>query len=323
MKVIQVGMGGMGRTWLSAVQRSTEVQHAGFVEINDAVAKEMADSFGLNPALIYHSLDEALAAVQADGVIDVTPPQFHKTVSLAALEAGLPVLSEKPLADTLESAREIVRKADETGVLHMVAQNRRYSVPAQTLKSVLASGEMGAVSSVSVEFYRGPHFGGFREEMAYPLIIDMAIHHFDMMRFFLDSDVVSVFGRSWNPAWSWYKGDASASVVFDFANGAVVSYDASWCSMGAETSWNAHWRFECANGAVVMQQDEVSTARHDAPPTPVAIVQMPHADQSYLLHEFYEAVTAGKTPATTCQDNLKSLAMVFDTVRSFESGGVV
>src|SRR5690349_20299114 len=96
MRVIQVGMGGMGRAWLSAVQRSNEVEHAAFVEINDAIAKTQADSFGLDSSLIFHSLDEALAAVSTDGVIDVTPPQFHKAVSLTALEAGIPVLSEKP-----------------------------------------------------------------------------------------------------------------------------------------------------------------------------------------------------------------------------------
>ena len=118
------------------------------------------------------------------------------------LEAGLPVLSEKPLANTLEAAQEIVRKADETGVLHLVSQNYRYRLPTQTLKRVLDSGQMGQVGALTVNFFKGPRFGGFREEMAYPLIIDMAIHHFDLMRFFLDSDPVSIFGQSWNPAWS-------------------------------------------------------------------------------------------------------------------------
>jgi predicted dehydrogenase len=287
--------------------------------------------------LIFPSLEDALAAVQADGVIDITPPAFHKEISLAALEAGIPVLSEKPLADTMASAQAIVHKADETSVLHMVAQNYRYSVPVQTLKRVLASGAMGQVSSATVEFFKGPHFGGFREEMPYPLIIDLAIHHFDMMRFLLDSDPVSVFGRSWNPPWSWYAGDASASVVLEFANGAVVSYDGSWCSTAKETPWNANWRFECENGVILLQEDEVYVqSRTNAlvdrgsyrqyetrdleqvPP-----VRMEHVAQGYLLHEFLEALSTDKIPATTCQDNIKSLSIVFDTIRSFETGHTV
>jgi predicted dehydrogenase len=323
MKIIQVGIGGMGNAWLNAVLNSSEVEYAGFVEINDAIAKSQAQRYGLDGKLIFHTLPEALAAVSADGVLDITPPQFHKSISNTSLEAGIPVLSEKPLADTLESAQDIVRKANETGMLHMVAQNRRYSIPAQTLKQVLMSGKMGGVASVSIEFFRGPHFGGYRDEMPYPLIIDMAIHHFDMMRFFLDSEAVSIFGQSWNPVWSWYKGDASASLMLEFANDVVVTYDGSWCSISADTSWNAHWRFECANGVIIMREDEVYTQTAQGDLTAVRPLQPQYTDQAYLLHEFYEAVTQGKTPATTCQDNIKSLGIVFDCVRSFESGAVV
>jgi predicted dehydrogenase len=323
MKIIQVGIGGMGNAWLNAVLGSTEVEYAGFVEINDEIARTQVERYGLDSKLIFHSLNEALAAVKADGILDITPPQFHKEISLMALEAGIPVLSEKPLADTLESAREIVQKANQTGVLHMVAQNRRYSVPAQTLKQVIASGELGRIASVSIEFYRGPHFGGFREQMPYPLIIDMAIHHFDMMRFFLDSDPVSIVGRSWNPSWSWFKGDASASLILEFADAVTVSYDGSWCSLGTETAWNAHWRFECENGVVLLREDQVFTQTKEGSLKAIRPLDLEYTDQSYLLHEFYEAVTKGKTPATTCQDNIKSLGIVFDCIKSFESGAVV
>lgn len=335
MRVIQVGIGGMGNTWLNAVLQSQEVEYSGFVEVSDSIAEAQAQRYGLDRASIFRSLEEALATVGADGVIDVTPPQFHPQVSMTALDAGIPVLSEKPLADTLESASAIVRKANETGVLHMVAQNRRYSIPAQTLKQVIDSGRMGSIAAVSVEFYKAPHFGGFREAMPYPLIIDMAIHHFDMMRYFLGSDAETIFGRSWNPPWSWYKGDASASLVLDF--GIPVSYDGSWCSTGVETAWNGHWRFECENGVILMRDEQVYVqarldARQDmgsfwqyqnADVTPVSPAQPAYTDQAYLLHEFYEAVTNGRRPATTCQDNIQSLAIVFGALRSFETGGVV
>jgi predicted dehydrogenase len=173
--------------------------------------------------------------------------------------------------------------------------------------------------------------------MDYPLIIDMAIHHFDMMRFFLDSDSVSVFGRSWNPPWSWYKGDASASVTLAFANGIAASYTGSWCSTGVETPWNAHWRFECENGVILLREDQVYTqfrkdelldrggyhqfANEELKAVPP--VTMAYTAQAYLLHEFCEAVTNGTALATTCQDNIKSLSIVFDAVRSFETGTAV
>jgi predicted dehydrogenase len=323
MKVIQVGIGGMGNAWLQAVQASPHVEFAGFVEVSETIAREQVQKYGLDGSLIFKSLDEALRQVQADGVINVTPPRFHKAVSITALEAGLPVLSEKPLADTRQAALDIVEAANRTGVLHMVTQNYRYKPPIQTLKKALRSGDMGAIGALHVGFFKGPHFGGFREEMPYPLIIDMSIHHFDLMRFLLESDPVAVFGRSWNPPWSWFRGDASASVLLDFANGASVSYDGSWCSQGRETTWNADWRFECANGVVTMVDDRVYTHTTGQQATLVDTVAMERTDQAYLLQEFYEAVTQGKPAVTTCQDNIKSLGVVFDVIQSFETAAVI
>lgn len=323
MKVIQVGIGGMGNAWLRAVMDSPNVEYAALVEVSDTIAAEQVQRFGLQGVPVYKTLPEALSAVQTDGVINVTPPRYHQEVSVTALEAGIPVLSEKPLADTFAAAQAIVDKANATGVLHMITQNYRYRSATQTLKQALASKAMGEIGSVTVDFFRGPHFGGFREEMPYPLIIDMSIHHFDLMRFFLDNDPVSVVGRSWNPAWSWFKGDASAQVTLEFMNNVFVSYNGSWCSQGREIGWNANWRFECAEGVVVMEDDVVYTQATGAEPVEVAPVKMELEGQAYLLQEFYEAVTSGSAPATTCQDNIKSLAIVFDVVRSFETGQIV
>jgi predicted dehydrogenase len=209
----------------------------------------------------------------------------------------------------------------------MVAQNYRYHAPVQTLYHTLhrsaEQGGFGAIGAVKVDFFKGPHFGGFREEMPYPLIIDMAIHHFDLMRFFLGRDPVALYGRSWNPAWSWFKGDASAAVTLDFGGDVVVSYNASWCSQGQATPWNANWRFECAEGVVALTDDQVTTQRVDGELVLVPPMEPQRLAQAYLLHEFYEAVTLGKPPVTTCQDNIKSLAIVFDVIQSFVSGAAV
>lgn len=323
MRVIQVGMGGMGNAWLRAVQASPDVEYAGFVEVNPSVADEQVAKYGLEGSTVFPNLGAALRNVLVDGVINVTPPQFHRQVSIAALEAGVPVLSEKPLADTLAAAQDIVDAANQTGVLHMVAQNYRYHAPTQTLFQTLHQAEFGAIGAVTVDFFKGPHFGGFREEMPYPLIIDMSIHHFDLMRFFLGRDLVALYGRSWNPPWSWFKGDASAAVTLEFAGGIVVSYNASWCSQGQVTPWNANWRFECAEGVIALTDDQVTTQRPDGELTHVPTVEPERMGQAYLLHEFYEAVTLGKPPVTTCQDNIKSLAIVFAVIQSFDSGAKV
>ncbi len=332
MKVIQIGMGGMGNAWIGAVNRSSDVEFAGFVEVNSEIAQAQCQQYGFDASTVYTSLEEALENLEADGVINVTPPQFHKPTSFVAMDAGIPVLCEKPLAGTLEDAQAIVNKANETGVLCTITQNYRYSQVAQTVKSILDSGDLGAVGAINVEFYKGPHFGGFREEMPHPLIIDMSIHHFDMMRFFLDSNPSQIFARTWNPSWSWFDGDASASVNIQFENGIPVTYTGSWCAQGMETPWNAHWRFDCAKGVFSVEDDVVyiqrltgvvdGSSQHEDKQV-VELVSMERQAQDYLLHEFYEAVTQGKSTGTPAQDNIHTVEFVFNVVKSADSDEIV
>lgn len=336
MKVIQLGIGGMGNTWLGAMQRSVDVEYAGFVEINGNIARAQTAAYQLDPATIFKTLPEALDKLAADAVIDVTPPQFHRENSLCALEAGLPVLSEKPLAHSPEDARAIVAKANETGLLHMVAQNYRYRPLAQTVKTLLDSGELGAVAALQAEFYKGPRFGGFREQMPQPLIVDMSIHHFDMMRYFLDSDVAEISAHSWNPPWSWFKGDASAAAVLRFENGVHASYSGSWCSLAQPTSWNANWRFECEKGVLRVADDVISVqkllrvrdeagalANVHGERRQIPLQDMMREGQDYLLHEFYEAVTQGAPVGTPAQDNMRTVEFVFGVVQACDSGETV
>lgn len=323
IRVIQVGVGGMGRTWLRTVSDSPEVEFAAWVDVSRAALAEQAQAFGFDLSHCYTSLGDALQAEQADGLINVTPPQFHEYVSRAAFDAGLPVLSEKPLAHTMDSARRTVQAAEDAGVVFMVAQNYRYRPFVQTMRELIASGQYGAPGQVEIGFYKGPHFGGFREEMDHPLIIDMSIHHFDMMRHILGADPVQVTGQSWNPTWSWFKGDASAALTFEFTDEIHIVYHGSWCSTGDETTWSGDWHIECEKGVIVSDDDVIYAATTGEPLAPVPLSPMERTAQAYLLHEFYRAVTEGITPATHGRDNLKSLGMVFAAVEAVESSRIV
>lgn len=323
VRIIQVGVGGMGRVWLDTVTKSDEVEFGAWVDIDPAILDAQCKAYGFDPAHCYTSLSDALETERADALLNVTPPQFHEAVSCAAFEAGLAVLSEKPLADTMEAARRTVDCAERAGVLFMVAQNYRYREPIRAIKNLVASGRYGAPGQVHISFYRGPHFGGFRERMENPLIVDMSIHHFDLMRYILGADPVWVMGHSWNPYWSWFKGDASAALVFEFANGSHVVYHGSWCATGDQTSWNGHWHIECERGVIVLRNNLVFEAAIGEALREVPVEAMARTGQHYLLHEFYRALREGITPSTHGRDNLKSLAMVFGAVQAVEEGGVV
>lgn len=333
MKVIQMGVGGMGDRWVRAVLDSNEVDYAAIVDIDAAILAEQVEAY---PALAdvpaFSTLAEALEAVEADGVIDVTPPQFHRPIAEYAMDRGIPVLTEKPLADTLDDAEAIVRKSNETGVLHMVAQNYRYKPEIQALKAAIDGSELGKVGYVTITYHKALHFTGFRKTLRYPLTIDMSIHHFDMMRFLLGSDPTTITGRSWNVPWSAFDNDSTTQLYLEFGDDIKLSYTGSWSGYGHESDWSADWRIDCEQGSIRMVDKVITTQKVDGEDNhmytyedkvTVPIPEMERDQQDYLLYEFYEAVTKGKTPGTTCQDNIHSLRMVFAAAAAFDMGQTV
>jgi predicted dehydrogenase len=332
-KVILVGIGGFANAWIPVITEFSEIEFSGFVEVNPKTITDQINRYGFERELIFPTLDIALNHVKADGIINVTPPGIHKEISLRSLDAGIPVLSEKPLADSIESATAIVEKSNETGILHMVAQDYRYKPPIQTVKNILESGEYGQIGSVRLDFSKGPQFKDKnRNEMSQPLLLDMSIHHFDLVRFFLESELESVQAHSWKPAWNWFKGYSAVTAIMKFENRVPVTYTASWCGTGHDTSWSGNWRIDCEYGVVLLvddcvyvhpRTDEIEdlggyTQYVNQGLTHVPLLTPEFVSQAQLLKQFYDALTIGTQPATNCQDNIKSLEIVFRVIRASE-----
>jgi predicted dehydrogenase len=161
--------------------------------------------------------------------------------------------------------------------------------------------------------------------MASPLILDMAIHHFDLARYLSGADGQAVYAHEFNPASSWYKGDAAASCVFEMSGGVVFTYRGSWCAEGCPTSWNGHWRIVGDKGTIILENDQpprgqaVAGAEGFSRPLanlPVPPPSLEFSDMHGALREMLAFLRTGQPPQTECHDNIKSLAMVMAAVRS-------
>lgn len=319
LRVVVVGAGGMGRAWLRTVESSPLVELAGIVDLDLATASEAAASLG-RPDLPVGAGTAALASdVGAQAVINVTVPAAHHAVTTEALAAGLPVLGEKPVASTVAQGLSLAAAAELHGQLFMVSQSRRYN--RQLFEAKRLSGSLGAVGIVSAEFFKAPHFGGFRDAMDHPLLLDMAIHQFDMARFLLDADPVSVFCEEYNPSWSWYRGDAGATAVFEMTGGERFVFNGSWCSPGQETSWNASWRISGEHGTVMWDGDNEPVSSAAIPLGSGA--SDPGQEIAGSLRDFVSAVRTGSTPMGQVHQNIMSLAMVESAILSASTGARV
>ena len=179
--------------------------------------------------------------------------------------------------------------------------------------------QLGAIGTVDCSFRKAPRFGGFREQMPYPLLVDMAIHQFDLSRVLIDADPVAVYCESYNPSWSWFRGDASAEVLFEFADGARFSFSGSWCAPGLETSWNGSWWVSGANGTATWDGDNAPEAE-DADGHRLRAPLGTRPEQiAGSFAEFAAAVRSGESrPAGEVHSNVLSLAMVEAAIRSAE-----
>jgi len=318
LRLIQVGAGAMGRVWLDVIARSVDTQLVGIVDLDLDAARRAVDAAGLLGVTSATTVEELLGRVAADAVITVTTADAHAEVSTTALLGGLPVLCEKPAADTTSAALSMVAAAEVSDRLLMVSQSRRYWRNLAALRGQLA--RLGRIGFVECSFFRGPRFGGFRDEMPHPLLADMAIHHFDIARDLIGSDPVGITCESFNPSWSWYAGDAAAQAFATFADGTRFSYTGSWCSPALETSWNGTWRISGEAGTVLWDGDRPPVARTtDGTPIPAVAGTGPE-EVAGALAEFVAAIRTGTVPSGEIHRNVMSLAMVEGAIRSAHTG---
>ena len=312
-RAILVGAGTMGRAWLKTVGLRDDVDIVAVSDVFLDAATSATQEYALDVPL-FVSAEEALRTVEADFVLNVTLPEAHSAVSTAALRAGVPVLSEKPVTPTVREALALAGLSEVTGVLFAASQSRRYSAGMRTFRAALQ--ENGGAEQLTTRFYVAPRFGGFRDKMEHPLLVDMAIHTFDQGRYLLGGLPTSVYCRESNPSWSWYRGDANAEAIFSFEGNRTFSYSGSWCADGLPTSWNGEWRASFRGGSsswdgqtsVLLQQ-----AKQQVQELPLN-AGLDELDAT--LDEFVCALDGGPEPWGEIHRNVWSLAMVEAAVES-------
>ena len=321
-----VGAGGMGTAWAKTISQSQRTRLEVWVDSVEGLAEKKSLELGLNQTKTNLSLDEALKSGLIDVVLDATPPDIHPMTVVSALDAGIPVLGEKPMAMSLVEAKRMVKASEKSGKLYCVSQNYRFNNQVSGFSYLV--NQIGKLAILNADFYIGAHFGGFRDKMESPLLLDMAIHTFDLARAISGCDPVSVYAEEFNPTWSWYQGDACAQAMFTMSNEVRFNYRGAWIGHGFHTPWNSEWRAVGELGTALWNGVDPSKAEiirsDEGFVRETESVRAPEFDDltglEGSLHSFLNALEGGSRPPTECHNNLKSLAMVFAAVESSRIG---
>ncbi len=232
LKGVCIGAGYFSRFQYEAWNRMPNVTITAVCNRDQKRANEMAEAFGI-PA-IYSSVEEMLEKEKPDFLDIITPPETHFEFCRLALERGIPVVCQKPLAPTLADASKIVAMARQHMVPFMVHENFRFQPWYREIKKLLQQGAIGdIIFSASFRMRMGDGWGKdayldrqpYFRNMPRLLVYETGIHFIDTFRY-LFGEVDSVYAqlRKLNPVIS---GEDSGFIHFNFGTGARGLWDAS------------------------------------------------------------------------------------------------
>jgi predicted dehydrogenase len=278
----------------------------------------------------YGVLEEALEAVECDAVLVASPPGTHHVVAKTALEAGKHVLCEKPLATTLRDAFDLVETAEKAERVLMVSQNFRYNAPFRAMQRLLMEGELGELASIRISCRRDTRTlfapNDFRYSMRHPYVLDMSIHHFDLIRAATGRDVRSVYARGWRVPDSPFVHHPAVAAILDLDDGVPVIYQGDWVTHEPETSWNGDWEIVGEAGRLLWSGSdenrgtgEVVFERWGREPRLVEQRDLEFVEREATLQALRAAIEGGEPPETVAADNVRSLAAMLGCVASIES----
>lgn len=332
LRLLVIGCGGIAGSWLPTLTTHAGVRVIGLCDLDPDRAEGRRREYALADAAVGSDPAAMIDALRPDAVVDLTIPDAHERIACLALGKGCHVLAEKPMAADMPGAKRILAAAEAAGRIHAVMQNRRYMPQTIRFRDAIAS-RIGALAEIHVDFFIGAHFGGFRDAMEHVLLLDMAIHTIDQARFLTGLDPVAVNAVEWTPPGSWYRHGASAMACVELTGGIRFTYRGSWCSEGANTSWEAAWRAIGTAGSVLWDRESVAVHAvkpwrsgqfsaetlppEDAPPAP----PMAHTGHAGCIHEMIDALRTGGKPQTAGADNIKSLAVIHAAIASATRGG--
>ena len=332
-----LGAGGMAGNWirhyLAAFPERVEI--AGLVEVRPETLAAAGDFLGLPTTQRFGDVAEAFEQVEADFCAIVLPPAIHKEAVLHAVRRRLPILSEKPLADTWQASLDIYSAVTAAGVSMQVMQNYRYDHPMLTMRSVLRDGTLGRLNSLAARFatdYRqyAPAPGApYRPQFPHALLVEGAVHHFDMLRNLSGSDCLSLAGWDWSPSWSTSNWESCQMYVMTMANGVRATYEGSGAAAGEQHSWHDEsYRAECEQGTVSVGRDDIVRISRFCRGRGLTIEAVPsvpveHEGHEWIIREFLDWLEGGPAPETIVCDNLRTTAMVFGAMEASRTNQVV
>jgi len=189
INVAVIGAGAMGKNHARVYSEMDNVNLIAVCDLDKETAKEIADNYKANH---YSSYREMLQKENINAISICAPTKLHKQIALDSIKDKINVLVEKPIATTLEEAREIIEEAKKNNVKLMVGHIERFNPVVTELKKRIEDNELGKILKVHCE-----RLSLFPQRIIdVGVIIDLAIHEIDILKYLVDSKIKRVYAET-------------------------------------------------------------------------------------------------------------------------------
>src|SRR6516165_5590786 len=294
LRVGVIGVGVMGSNHARVLAELPGVKLVGVADPDRKRCDQVARSLGCA------SFADADGLVRrgVDAVTIAAPTHFHREIAIDCATRGIHVLVEKPIASTVEESRSIVAAARRAGVTLMVGHVERFNPAVQSIKRAIRDQDILSIAITRV--------GPFPPCMSnVGVVIDLAVHDIDLIRWFTDSDIVDV-----QPQLSSAVAEREDIALLQFrtASGVLAHINTNWLTPFKARNVTVATRGKYVTGDLLTRQvtecfgfqpDGSYSMRH---------LSVGHAEplRSELL-AFLRAVRSGAAPAVTGDEGVASL----------------
>lgn len=328
VRLAVVGTGLIGKRHLEEIDRSGDAAVHSIVEPGPD-GPVLAGAYGVP---LHASLAALFAGDRPDGVIVATPIRLHVEGGLECVAAGVPVIVEKPIADTVENATRLVEAAERAGVPVLTGHHRNYSPVMAKAREIVAGGRLGRLVAVTgtAMFYKPDDYfdigGGWRRMPGGGPILLNLIHEVNNL-LSLVGDIVRVQAVVSNAA-RGFEVEDTAAMIFTFANGALGTFllsDAaasprSWEQTARENlSYSSFadedcYHFAGTDGSLSVPTMRVRTfpgTRSWWEPLDTTVEEVDRSDPlANQISHFAAVIRGAAEPICTARDGLKALQVV-------------
>ena len=327
VNVAVIGVGAMGKNHARVFSELENSNLVAICDSNEQVGKEIADKF---KAKFYSDLKEMLEKENIDAISICVPTKLHKETTLSIINKKIHVLVEKPIATTIEEAKEIIDEAEKNNAKLMIGHIERFNPIIIELKKRIKNNELGKVFLVKSE-----RFSPFPKRVIdVGVTIDLSVHDIDIMQHLLESKVKSVYGANSQKVHSSQE-DLMTSIL-KFKNETIGIINCNWITpkivreitvIGEKGMFKADYLTQELHFFKNEFTDKyIDWEKRRLNVIPGDIIKIDIEKKEPLKNElqsFIDCITDDSDPAITGQDGLESLNIALKFLESSKNNEVI